>query len=721
MTDLYAKCPCGSGKKIKFCCKDIIADIELIERMLKGDQRTAALDKIEKLLEKHPQRPALLSMRARVYLEMQKLDEARPAIDELLAVEPENPSALAMKATVTSVDGDMTASLRLLHKALRCSDGVLSQMVYRAYLSLCVHLIQREEFISAYAHLLTLVSITKGQDRTSVSMLMKVTSTERLPAIFQGLLVRDETPENVTWQREFDVAIEMYRHGDWSEAASMLEDMSSRILDEPVILRNQAILQAWTCQNEKAIKSFRYFAAIREASIADAVEAEACAQVLEPAEEVDTIEMVAITRDIDDAQAMMEKLLSEDTVDSLPVRHDPESGSPPPKGQFVFFDRRLPDDEEESNDAKLADFPKELCSATLFGKETDRNARLSVVVFRDDQFTDTLKTVSERTGLELSENDEFETLTRLHKMERLFRPPYKVPPKTSLERYNVMQSEWVIDQISKVWPTMSLAVFGGKTPTEAATQKKLQRCVLAAILNLEIWADRQPFEFDFNTLRQKLGLPEAQPIDPNDVDVRALSPTQLLRLQLDKLSTEDLKFIFEVVSVRPNGSLLHSICQEILSRDGIESEIDLVEVHERLADLSTDSDKQLEHLGKARDLSVSKGESPASWLVAELDIRIQRGEADVAKRLIAEIQSRYMREPGVGQMLAQVLSKYGLMPAGPPGAMPQPVGPDGVPAGVGGAAETPAAGGVWTPGSAEPAAPQESGGGESKLWIPGMD
>ena len=63
-TDLYAKCPCGSGKKIKFCCKDIITDIERIERMLQGEQRTSALDKIDKLLEKHADRPALLSLKA---------------------------------------------------------------------------------------------------------------------------------------------------------------------------------------------------------------------------------------------------------------------------------------------------------------------------------------------------------------------------------------------------------------------------------------------------------------------------------------------------------------------------------------------------------------------------------------------------------------------------------------------------------------------------------
>lgn len=718
-TDLYAKCPCGSGKKIKFCCKDIIADIERIERMIQGEQRTAALDKINKLLEKHPDRPALLSMKAQVFLELQQVEDAAPVVEQLLQAEPENPTALAMSAMIASVQGNTTESLRLLHKSLRCSDGVLSQMVYRTYLSICIHLIQREEFISAYAHLLTLVSITKGQDRSSVSMLMNVTSSERLPSIFQGLLIRDEAPDNVTWKREFDVAINMYRQGDWSEAASLLHGMAARILDEPVILRNEAILQAWTCQNEKAVKSFRYFAEIRDVPTADAVEAEACAQVLEPTDPADTVDMVAITKDIENADGMMEKLLSVDTIDSLPVRHNPDSDSPPPKGQFVLFDRDLSNQSDEASDDMggelvLAELPKEVCSLTLFGKETDRSARVVAVLFKDDSFEGKLKQISDVTGEAFSADADFEIVGRLHKVERLFRPSFKVPPTTTMEQYNGLQQEWIVQQISEHWPNVPLSQFDGKTAREAAGDRKLQRRVLAAILNLEIWSDRQPFDYDFNELRAKLNLPIEAAIDPNEVNIKSLSPTQLLRLDLTKLSAPDLKFIFEVVSVRPNGSLLRSICNEILNRSDLGDEINLIEVHERMADLANTSDEQLEHLSKARDLSVKKGESPASWLVAELDLRIQRGEVDIAKRLVAEIQSRYMREPGIAQMFASVLSRYGLMPSAPGGSVPTA-------ATAAAPAAASAEGGLWTPDSAHDPAPAAGEGGESKLWVPGMD
>ena len=240
MTDLYAKCPCGSGKKIKFCCKDIISDLEKIERMLQGEQRNAAIEKIDKLLDKHPGRPALLSMKARVHLDQKQPTEARAAVDALLEVEPDNPSGLALDAILLVTEYKFTESLASLHKSLRVSDGTVSQTVYRAYLAICYNLIQVKEHIAAYAHLLTLVAMTKGQDRTALQMLVQVTSSDQLPAIFQGLVITTKAPEDASWKREFDIAIELYHQSDWTAAAQYFRDMNSRILDEPILLRNQA-------------------------------------------------------------------------------------------------------------------------------------------------------------------------------------------------------------------------------------------------------------------------------------------------------------------------------------------------------------------------------------------------------------------------------------------------------------------------------------------------
>ena len=49
--DAYTVCPCGSGKKIKFCCsKDLLHDIDKILRALVGQQYISALDQTTKLI-----------------------------------------------------------------------------------------------------------------------------------------------------------------------------------------------------------------------------------------------------------------------------------------------------------------------------------------------------------------------------------------------------------------------------------------------------------------------------------------------------------------------------------------------------------------------------------------------------------------------------------------------------------------------------------------------
>ena len=82
--DLYKPCPCGSGKKIKFCCRDIANDLERIQRMIEGEQRLAAIEKIDSVLKKHPKHSALLMLKAEA-LEIQgrKKEAAAVRLDSL--------------------------------------------------------------------------------------------------------------------------------------------------------------------------------------------------------------------------------------------------------------------------------------------------------------------------------------------------------------------------------------------------------------------------------------------------------------------------------------------------------------------------------------------------------------------------------------------------------------------------------------------------------------
>ena len=52
--DPYAACPGGTGKKVKFCCDDLTGDLEQIDRLIEGDQISAALEQVERLAAKTP-------------------------------------------------------------------------------------------------------------------------------------------------------------------------------------------------------------------------------------------------------------------------------------------------------------------------------------------------------------------------------------------------------------------------------------------------------------------------------------------------------------------------------------------------------------------------------------------------------------------------------------------------------------------------------------------
>ena len=68
-TDNYAPCPCGSGKKMKFCkCVDQPQEYEKIVRFIEGGQDLAAMDRVNQLLAKTPSAAWLLAIKSELAL-----------------------------------------------------------------------------------------------------------------------------------------------------------------------------------------------------------------------------------------------------------------------------------------------------------------------------------------------------------------------------------------------------------------------------------------------------------------------------------------------------------------------------------------------------------------------------------------------------------------------------------------------------------------------------
>src|SRR5262245_12773473 len=169
--DPYAPCPCGSGKKLKFCCADLAADIEKIDKLASSDQPHAALRHVEKLLAKEPDRASLLDIRAMLELSLQELDAAEKTLQHFLAKHPDNPSAHAQAALLAAARGDSAKAVARLQDALERTTDSAPARVFEAIGGVGHALLLDGQFVAARAHLLLYAGMAPQGDNRAIELL----------------------------------------------------------------------------------------------------------------------------------------------------------------------------------------------------------------------------------------------------------------------------------------------------------------------------------------------------------------------------------------------------------------------------------------------------------------------------------------------------------------------------------------------------------------------
>src|SRR5437764_6160238 len=72
----YDSCPCGSGKKFKWCCQEIYAEIEDAFRLDNAGQHEAALRKMADVVQTHSGNPEAYGRYAQLLSVHGKIEEA---------------------------------------------------------------------------------------------------------------------------------------------------------------------------------------------------------------------------------------------------------------------------------------------------------------------------------------------------------------------------------------------------------------------------------------------------------------------------------------------------------------------------------------------------------------------------------------------------------------------------------------------------------------------
>lgn len=710
--DPYQPCPCGIDKKVKFCCGgDIVAELNKIEELIAGEQRLAALDHINRLLAQKADRGCLLMHKARVQMELQEIDQARESVNQLLTVLPSNPAGLGMLAILEAAKGDTVEAIDTLQSALEVCQGRLPPQVYSGIGIVGRMLASRGELLAARGHLLFQVGVTGGKDQRAIQALLELDGSGHLPLPVLGLEQLSLADANgrlsAAGIAEFNEARLSAGKGCWLSAADKLDVLAEREPYEPAVWKNIGILRSWLAQSEKARVALHRYSSFASIPRDDAVEIESVVQFLTGLTEEDLIPEVTTTFILSDPQAVQEQLLSNKRLQTMEVDKEDfqESEEVPPLSAFLLLDREVP---ATGVGITREQIPLIQGEVLLFGKQTDRAARIEFSALKTQDFDAKIASLRGVLGNFATAPEKEEVTGRMTRFGSALQAPWRLPDDTPAETRQRLVEEHRADVLLKVWPELPLGVLDGKTMRQVAGDASMQTRVLAAILLSDM---SEPLELtEYNQLRKSLGLPTLETLDPAGMRVQSLSPVKLTRLDVKKLSDDDLLAVYQRAILYSAGRVLQKVGPEIVSRPSLEKTVDKADVFELLSKIAPTQDEQLAYVIKAQEAATAAGESPARYLMAEIPLRLQRREVDEFRRVFERLSTKHIREQGVAESLQLLLYKLGILR--PDGTMAT-----GGPAAPAGGAAAPAPSGLWTPDQGSPA---PASGGKSKLIIPGM-
>ncbi|MBN2291311.1 MAG: hypothetical protein JXM70_02735, partial [Pirellulales bacterium] len=242
--DPYSLCPGGSGQKIKFCCGDLIDELNKLDKMVEGEQFTAAVERVDVLLKTHPGKESLLALKARLLRALGRLDDAKASAAVFLEAHPENPVALAESAILDAVEGEGRAAMAKLQRAFAVSTKELYGRVYEAMGAVAAALLHEGEVCAARS-LLQLQMMIARDDQEPLQMLVRINGSPSIPLLFKQDQPWAECPPDATWKTRFEEAMDPVKQGRWAESADRLAALAEEFPQEPALWRNLATIRDW--------------------------------------------------------------------------------------------------------------------------------------------------------------------------------------------------------------------------------------------------------------------------------------------------------------------------------------------------------------------------------------------------------------------------------------------------------------------------------------------
>lgn len=707
--DPYDLCPCGSGKKLKFCCQSILGEMEKVERLQDNNQPRMALQLLESLGKSHPDNPWIVTRTALCLIEDERSDEAEAVLRPFLREHRDHPLANALYgAAVLNRDGYPEAK-RAVHRAFRLAARHFPEIVANLAMNVAAGYLDQAQYLAAREHMVFALRLGSEEQRKRVfSALLEFDGDQSIPYPLRG---PHKAPAYVGAEADgetIEKARRLELFGCWREAAERLEDVSNRDAENPQIWHWVGLLRAWDGEERAAAQALHRAAGLYT-DFETAVECETLAQLLDQYSPEQTRYMRAQRHSVSSPSQLLTKL---DAVGRC-VRLDAAEAEESTVARYLILDREM---DAESPALTRDETPRHVAQAAVLDspESSDAGAMLIVSALEGGPLESAEKLLTEEVGnlLDVEGDVPPSVVTGIVPTEQidLFQN-YYFPPKTSgRKRAEIQQEEW--DEIVlERWPNMALAGLGGRSPLEAARDDSARVALTAAVTVFDAYCAVRGYILPEAKLFERLEIPVPQAFELNaETDLNELSLTQLRRVDPAALEGKRLEQVAHRALLVRHPAHALAVIRTVIDR-GMAGRVradteSLCAAAGEICRASLRSEESLEWVERGK--SAAEGaeqrfEHVLQWKLREMGYRLDDPEDPVLRDLLRELWDRYgSKLPWLRERLTALVDQMEIDAPWESvvvaGSMPD----------QGGA-------GVWSPGEAS----QPAAEGEKKLWLPG--
>lgn len=726
--DPYAVCPCGNGKKIKFCkCKDSVSQMDQVLTMIEGGQVVPALDRLRTILDEHPDAAWALAIRGRLLLDLREYESLSENAERFIRLQPSNPLALTQRAAALVFSQDVQGATDSLLEALNESGREVDAFLMDVALIVAMGLAQSGVILSSRVYALLAISSQGYEAEQANAFLSQLDTSPGVNHLLKSVPQLIERPADVEWGERYDEAVGLLRSNKVLLAQDKFESLRRTASTQAAILSGLLHCAIWRGDLDRQTEMANQLSAVESLDMQRRQSYRAIAGLLSP---IGTLSVNAQTIHVefDDVDQAEMALIASDRTEQFSAERlshlQVPDGEVRPRSAFYLADRVISADDASQDDDRVdqANCPGSIALVAVFGRQTDRSAQAIAYDVTEDR----VETV--RGILIAAIPDGKVVLDETQPIPMAFalddRPIRQVQPQSMAEmaRFN---RGFASAHDGKRACQLQLPILGGKSLADAADDPSLEfeRSTVVRVLEGHERIISLP-----DALSDVYDIAKVDPLatlEPTDETIGELSCADFFRVNPDKLSLTQLYVLAS--NARSTGGM--TACKQFASK-----------LVERATSAGNDSEKRMALEGYILWMmstpepseSIAIGDQAivyaktnnlnfASILLARLELCLSMSDQDGFRQTIMEIEQNYGSDPAVMARVQQLLMQLGIIR--PDGSLRQ----QGPPAGAGQPTEfTPAAppeqrsGGVWTPDSAS--APNPSGGeGGSKLWVPGMD